>query len=152
MRYRKSEEREQIRQRHRKEMENVTLSVIGQILRSEHMKETFEAALDCSREEGYKPVTIQDFTRLRDVLILKFMMVSLKRAMEFSEFTLGEYSEIERREHPKDGESYVIRVTNHKTARQGRSQIIYLPFVLNVYRGIECKSVLRLTCLFQAQP
>lgn len=120
MRYRKDEAREQIHQRQRKEQDNVALLVISKILKSKHMKETFQEALECHRSEDRRPVTLQDYTRLRDVLILKLMIVSLKRAMEFCEFTMGEYAAIERkREADAEGECYVIRITNHKTAVQG---------------------------------
>lgn len=56
------------------------------------MRETFQTAHDCQNNDTRNPVIIVDFTRLRDVLILKFIIVSLKWAVEFSEFSLVEYT------------------------------------------------------------
>ena len=109
----------------------MTLDIISRIFKSSHMGETFNAALRCEHDSS-TPVTIHDFTRLRDVLILKFMIVSVKRAMEFAECNLGEYAEIERRPACETNpECYVIRVSNHKTARQGKfsEHINFLTFV-----------------------
>lgn len=118
MRYRKVEAVQELNQSIKKERDNVALTVISKILKSSHMVETFAAALECHEREECRPVTMQDFTRLRDVLILKLMIVSLKRAMEFCEFTLTEYAEMERRQEPH-GHCYVIKVANHKTAKKG---------------------------------
>lgn len=124
-RYQRVEKTEEIQRRNRKEKENVTLGVISKIMKSDHLRDTFKAALDTKEdeeaEEGSSVVTVKDFTRLRDAIIMKFMIVSLKRAMEFCEFTLGEFTEIEMRSDESGDNSYVIRVANHKTATQGRS-------------------------------
>lgn len=97
MRYRKVEAKQEINQWAKKERDHVALSVISQILKSAHVRETFAAALECHEREECRPATLQDFTRFRDVLILKLMIVSLKQTMEFCEFTLAEYAEMDKR-------------------------------------------------------
>lgn len=84
------------------------------------MTKIVDEAIRLSQTEGAQPETVTEFTKLRDVIITQLMIKSLKRSMEFTEFTLAEYLDIEKR---KDGDSneeyYVIRVAKHKTAQQG---------------------------------
>lgn len=79
----------------KKEVENVTLATIEAIHRFDHLKDIIENAKDCIDNSDARPTTLKDFTNLRDVLITQLMIKSLRRPMEFSEFTLSEYLEME---------------------------------------------------------
>lgn len=127
MKYQKEEIIEKGQTRRKKELENVTMEVIDKILKSDYIKNASDNAKKCLTNPEVRPLALSDFTKLRDVLILTLMIKSVRRPMEFAEFTLGEYLEMEERrtKGPEPENYYVIRVARHKTAHQGPS-LLYL--------------------------
>lgn len=55
------------------------------------MQKVMDGALRCEGD-GDPPTTLIEFTTLRDALITRLMIVSLRRLMEFAEFRLSEYA------------------------------------------------------------
>ncbi|XP_063875078.1 uncharacterized protein LOC135108260 [Scylla paramamosain] len=100
-----------------------SLNIIQRLLTCEHVKTLMANAIDCLKNEKSCPVLISEFTSLRDTLITVFMVSSLRRIMEFSEFRLSEY--LERKIVSSEESMYVIKIARHKTAVKGPS-LVYL--------------------------
>lgn len=84
-----------------------------------------EAARGCLVNQEVLPTTLSEFTNLRDLIILKLMVTSLRRVMEFGEFRLSEYDEMESR-----GDSSVVKIARHKTAEQGLCNVYGMSYEL----------------------
>ena len=84
------------------------------------MHEVMLRALEADEDEEARPSTMTEFVSLRDILIMRIMIVSMKRTMEFCQFTLGEYSQIDTRTNDNGSMTYVIRIRRHKTAKLDR--------------------------------
>lgn len=108
----------------KKERSIVPLDVCEKLLTSDHMKQVTEAARNCLVDEVVLPTTLSDFTNLRDLIILRLMVTSLRRVMEFSEFRLSEYDEMESR-----GDSFVVKIRRHKTAEKGIYNVYCMNYV-----------------------
>lgn len=123
----KKEKVEQYQVRYKKENENIRLDVVEGIYSSPHITSTLGAAVRCLEDDGLRPWRITEFTNLRDVLLTTLLITSLRRAMEFAEFRLGEFSDASVKKHKDSGaiDYVVIRVANHKTAEKGPS-LLYL--------------------------
>ena len=114
-RYQASDTTHRVQVRAKQEKELLSLGDINSILESQHMKEICNAALNY--ESG--PLTMKDFIDLRDVLIVRLTIGSLRRSMVFAEFTMDEYQSREKRTMPDGTNSVVMRITRHKTATKG---------------------------------
>ncbi len=103
--------------RHKKEQENVNLEVVESILKAPHITTTLQNAVKSLDDSSCQLSSLLEFTNLRDVLILVLMIKLLKRAIEFAEFTLLEYSEMQQ----QTDYYYLVRIASHKTAQQRRT-------------------------------
>ena len=118
VKYKKDEKRKKSRQD--PEKENISLDVVQKLLDSTYITDIMANSIQSMRDESSQPTTVSDFTNLRDVLILVPMIKSMRRPMEITEFTLAEYSEMEKRVDPNK-KSAVLRQTEFVEHRSGYS-------------------------------
>ena len=81
------------------------------------------------QDETSRPTGSLQFTNLRDVLIFVMQVTSLRRVMEFSEFRILEYNNIQKifKEWTDESRKFLVRVSRHKTAEKGPCQIFLIP-------------------------
>ena len=101
-------------------MENIPISDIQEILTSPYLTNILSETRRCLDDDSARPVAIKDFTKLRNALITQMMIKSLKRPMEFTEFTMAEFGGIQSQPEEDGGVQHVVRISTHKTAEQGR--------------------------------
>ena len=90
-RYRKLEKQERARSREDKDKNILTPMEISKILQCKAVKDVLETAAKSLDDENIQPVTSNDATSLRNALITSTLVRSLRRALEFTEFTVGEW-------------------------------------------------------------
>ena len=66
---------------------------IMQVLLSSGLKSVLERAIDSMDDETSRPISVKEFLdELWNALITSFLVRSLRRAQEFTEFTIGEWN------------------------------------------------------------
>ena len=119
-RYQKVEKRERIHSREAKERNTLTPEEVRQILDCQAVSSVLTQASESLENKNKRPITIKDVTALRDALITSLAIRSLRRSLEFTEFTLEEWK---NRTFEKD-ETSVVKVKTHKTMAYGSANIV----------------------------
>lgn len=96
----------------------LTPAEMQKIMTSQFMMNTLRGAAAALVNPEVRPRSVQEAIVLRNCLITRLMLGSLRRTMEFIEFRLGEFRA--RTQRIEDGSTNtVIRVARHKTGFKG---------------------------------
>lgn len=118
-RYQKVEKRERVHSREIKERNMLTASELQRILQSKAVKNVLETAANSLEDKTLRPVTVNAVVSLRNALLTSILVRSLRRALEFTEFTVGEW-----KSRTLQDDSAVIRVRVHKTMSYGSADLV----------------------------
>ena len=118
--YQKIEKRERLQSRQEKERNILSPGEMEAILKCQAVNGALESASESLDEENKRPISMKDVTTLRDALITSLAIRSLRRSMEFVEFTLGEW----QTRTIEGGETSMIRVKVHKTMAYGSANLV----------------------------
>ncbi|MPC24060.1 hypothetical protein E2C01_017132 [Portunus trituberculatus] len=118
-RYRKIEKAERATSREQKEVNMLSNSEIKTILTSPDVQNVLRKAADSLERDELRPITTKGFIKLRNALIMSFLVRSLRRAQEFTEFKVKEWKE---RSTNKKGT--VIKIRKHKTMTFGSAEVV----------------------------
>ena len=119
-RYQKSEKQERAVLRASKEKNVLTSVEIKQILQCTSVKNVLETASKSLDDQMLRVTTTKDVTALRDALMTSLLVRSLRRAQEFTEFTLEEW----KSRCIQEGEATVVKVKIHKTMAYGSAEFV----------------------------
>ncbi|KAG0722883.1 hypothetical protein GWK47_043703 [Chionoecetes opilio] len=128
-RYHKAESKERYTKNSKKQQELVSLEDIHGMIVSDYVTGAMDTAVACLSDEESRPHTVTDFTRMRDVLISVFLVTSIRRMMEFSEFRLIEFKVRKAHSRPNEAEpyKYTVQIARHKTAEKGQALVVMTP-------------------------
>ncbi|KAG0730208.1 hypothetical protein GWK47_028716 [Chionoecetes opilio] len=128
-RYHKAESKERYTEIVKNNRKIVSLEDIHGMIVSDYVTGAMDTAVACLSDEESRPHTVTDFTRMRDVLISVFLVTSIRRMMEFSEFRLIEFKV--RKAHTRSNEvdpyKFTVQIARHKTAEKGQAMVVMTP-------------------------
>ena len=90
------------------------------MLQSNAVKTVLIKASRSHEDHSFRPVTVKSVTQMLDAILTSIIVRSLRRAMEFTEFTVGEWRS---RTLHDDGTS-TAKVKIHKTMAFGSAELI----------------------------
>lgn len=111
--------------------ELIDMGTIQKLLDSLYVKDKIKLAAAALDNPEFKPKVMTDFTQLRDVLITKCLITCLRRSLEFSEFTIGEFNKRIQRTNDKGKQETVIKIVRHKTGYKCKCYKIIMHLDIN---------------------